>query len=135
MPQAALLRHQTAPEEHHFDWLLAPDDAEHRPDDRVLRCFRVRVRIDTLEAGQAFEADRIDDHRWRYLTWEGELSGGRGTVERVNAGSWTPIENSAASIAGTMEWADGASSSFLGAPIDPDKPARWRFQIGAPERR
>jgi len=133
--KAALLRHKTAPGELHFDWLLAPDDAEHEPDDRVLRCFRVPGRIDTLEPGAAFEAEQIGDHRWRYLTYEGDLTGGRGAVERVAAGTWTPDTAREPGFAGTINWSGGGRWSFQGAPIDTDNPTLWRFQTAPPERR
>ena len=37
-------------------------------------------------------ARRIGDHRRAYLDYEGEVSGNRGTVQRVDQGLWQPIE-------------------------------------------
>lgn len=38
-------------------------------------------------SAQAFDAERIGDHRADYLTYEGPISGGRGDVQRVWAGT------------------------------------------------
>jgi hypothetical protein len=35
---------------------------------------------------------RIADHRTAYLDYEGPVSGGRGEVERIEAGTWEPVE-------------------------------------------
>jgi hypothetical protein len=41
-----------------------------------------------LAAGESCAAPRIGDHRRAYLEYEGEVSGGRGSVKRVQAGTW-----------------------------------------------
>jgi hypothetical protein len=41
-----------------------------------------------LAAGESCAAPRIGDHRRAYLDYEGEVSGGRGRVTRVQAGTW-----------------------------------------------
>lgn len=51
--------------------------------DRPLMTFRVSGLPTEVDA---FEAERIDDHRRVYLSYEGELSGGRGTVLRLASG-------------------------------------------------
>lgn len=47
--------------------------------------FRVQDRPDSADIS-AFAAQRIGDHRRVYLDFEGDVSGGRGRVERVAAG-------------------------------------------------
>ena len=42
-----------------------------------------------LAVGESCDCERLDDHRRVYLDYEGEISGGRGFVERVAAGTWT----------------------------------------------
>ncbi|MEM8680943.1 MAG: DNA polymerase ligase N-terminal domain-containing protein [Planctomycetota bacterium] len=37
----------------------------------------------------AIEAEQLPDHRIAYLDYEGVVSQGRGTVERVDAGTWS----------------------------------------------
>ena len=66
----------------HVDWMLATDPQGERP----LITFRLPGRVDELEAGQAMEAQRIADHRPAYLTYQGPVSGGRGTVRRLRGG-------------------------------------------------
>jgi len=73
-----LLRHDLPDGSHHFDWLLAQDG------DGPLLTFRLDrdISLDT----EAFEAERLADHRRVYLAYEGEISGGRGSVARVVQG-------------------------------------------------
>jgi hypothetical protein len=41
-----------------------------------------------LQVGESCGAKQIGDHRRAYLDYEGEVSGGRGVVSRVAAGTW-----------------------------------------------
>jgi hypothetical protein len=66
----------------HYDWLL--EDASH-PEGGLIT-FRTRVRPD-VDGIQVFDAQRLADHRRVYLTYEGEVSGGRGRVRRVAEGT------------------------------------------------
>jgi hypothetical protein len=72
----------------HVDWLLARD-AEGR---ELLITFRLPRRVDELRPGEAMDALRIADHRPAYLDYEGPISGGRGTVKRLRAGTVNEIE-------------------------------------------
>ena len=47
-----------------------------------------------LADGNEVAADQLSDHRRDYLEYEGELSGDRGRVMRVAAGSYASIEES-----------------------------------------
>lgn len=62
----------------HHDWLF-----ERQPGG-PLAAFRTPDRPDSLPA--SFRAARLPDHRSIYLTYEGPVSGGRGTVRRLAAG-------------------------------------------------
>lgn len=136
MPRAVLLHHLTPGSGSHYDWLLAPDGGPHGPDEPLLLCFRVADRIDRMEAGQGFDAERIADHRWLYLSYEGELSDGRGRVERVAEGHWRPESVGSDGIRGVIEWGGQAGLELDGRRIDAGRSAdRWRFQITAPQRR
>ncbi|MAY75045.1 MAG: hypothetical protein CMJ31_10085 [Phycisphaerae bacterium] len=73
-----LLRHILPDGGWHLDWLIERPDTstEHR-----LLSFRTEV--DPIEAEGPFEATAMPDHRAAYLEFEGEVSGGRGTVTRI----------------------------------------------------
>lgn len=74
----------------HYDWLIArtADPVRDAPiDARVLLSFRLDLLPDWARFDHPFDAVRIGDHRARYLTYEGEVSGGGGgRVERVAEG-------------------------------------------------
>lgn len=78
MHNAVLLHHRLPDGSGHFDWMIR---AVGRPG---LVTFRVEHRID--EAGGEFVAERLADHRETYLTYQGQVSGGRGDVTRVAVG-------------------------------------------------
>ncbi|MFG0282948.1 MAG: hypothetical protein ACF8R7_00870 [Phycisphaerales bacterium JB039] len=81
MGACVLLLHELSDGDSHYDWLIEPD----QPADAPLLAFRVQERID-LEIVPSFEAERIADHRRRYLTYEGPISGNRGRVRRLAEG-------------------------------------------------
>lgn len=81
MAAAVLLLHELPDGTSHFDWLIQRNGGEDAP----LISFRVRERIDSGGA-KSFAAERLPDHRAAYLTYEGEISGGRGRVRRVATG-------------------------------------------------
>jgi DNA polymerase Ligase (LigD) len=61
----------------HWDFLL-----EHG---EVLRCWALEAPI---VAGREVPARALPDHRPVYLEYEGEVSGGRGTVRRLDGGTY-----------------------------------------------
>jgi hypothetical protein len=92
MPRFVILAHDhPAP---HWDLLL-----EAGP---VLRSWRL---LAPLGAGAEVPAEPIPDHRLFYLDYEGPVSGGRGSVSRVDAGDFSWEEDTATrvvvSLAGT----------------------------------
>lgn len=82
MGRMVLLRHDLPDGTHHYDWMLE------RPEGDALLTFRVGLRIDD-PACTRFDGVRLADHRAAYLTYEGEVSGGRGRVTRV---AWGTVE-------------------------------------------
>ncbi len=74
--------------------------------------FRVGERIDQLPRGRRVEAERIADHRVEYLTYEGPLSGDRGTVTRLARGEVVSIEIEPSQWRVEIRWlaADGTGS-------------------------
>ncbi|MHC4969814.1 MAG: hypothetical protein ACYTF4_14535 [Planctomycetota bacterium] len=77
------LLHELPDGSRHVDWMIAQDPRGRDP----LVTFRVPQRVDELHAGQRLEAVRIADHRPAYLTYEGPISGDRGTVRRLARGT------------------------------------------------
>lgn len=82
------LLHELPDGSRHVDWLLARDPAGEEP----LISFRLAARVDELPPGGRLEAERIADHRPRYLDYEGPVApaepGGpaRGHVRRLRRG-------------------------------------------------
>lgn len=74
----ALLEHTTG-SDRHWDLLVEVPGAERLP--------TWRLAANPLEAAGAVHAERIADHRSVYLEFEGELTGGRGVVRRLDRGS------------------------------------------------
>jgi len=77
------LRHTMADGSWHVDWLIGRDEAGAMP----LICFRLTRPLAELEEGVETVIERIADHRPEYLEYEGELTGGRGCVTRLDRGT------------------------------------------------
>lgn len=82
MPRYVVLHHTGAPDGDHFDLMLERGGA--------LATWHV-------DSPALDNPRRIQDHRIDYLTYEGDISGGRGRVRRVAQGaydivSWTDAE-------------------------------------------
>ncbi|MFO0962743.1 MAG: hypothetical protein U0625_07520 [Phycisphaerales bacterium] len=88
---AAVLRHTLADGSAHFDLLLARRTADD-PDARIAATWRCEADPSTLAPGASCACTAIHDHRALYLTLAQarELDGGRGRVEPVARGAWTP---------------------------------------------
>ncbi len=83
MPSFVVLKHDCPDGSWHHDWMIERTDPGVDLD-RPLLTFRTIV-LPTQSA--RFEAERIADHRRAYLDYEGEISGGRGSVRRLAGGS------------------------------------------------
>jgi len=87
MPCCVILYHETpddAAVDSHLDFMLQANDE------------LLTWRWDTIpQDNQVFVASRLANHRIEYLTLEGQLSGNRGTVTRIDQGTFEPaIESS-----------------------------------------
>jgi hypothetical protein len=80
-------RHEK-PGEPHFDLFLEPARGD------ALTTFTTAAAPHQAAVGEALPARRIADHRRAYLDFEGEVSGGRGTVRIVEAGTYRVVEDS-----------------------------------------
>jgi hypothetical protein len=79
LPNSCAVLHHVLPDgSAHHDWLID------RGDGGLLVTFRCDA---SPSEAAAFVATRVPDHRRIYLTYEGAISGNRGTVRRVASGS------------------------------------------------
>ena len=67
----------------HFDLMLEVPGLE------KLRTLQLQVRL--LEPGDSCEFKELEPHRRAYLEYEGEVSGGRGTVKRIERGTYETV--------------------------------------------
>ncbi|MDX2116644.1 MAG: hypothetical protein SFY96_00500 [Planctomycetota bacterium] len=113
--RGVLLLHELPDGTSHIDWMF-----EERPGAASLRSFRIACRIDAADCPERFEATPTPNHRTAYLTYEGAVSGGRGTVRRLaSADAWVHAADDA-SIELTCDWGLG--------------PRRWRGQRAAADQ-
>lgn len=103
MPRTVLLKHTLPDGPWHYDWLLARDGDDDGAGAGPLISFRVDTDIRRRSLA-AFDAVRRPDHRPDYLTYEGEISEGRGKVERIDAGVCRIDEESPSHLAGAVRW-------------------------------
>jgi DNA polymerase Ligase (LigD) len=104
----------------HWDFMLERGDA--------LRTWAIDL---PLVAGQDLPARALADHRLIYLDYEGEISGNRGSIRRVDAGTYRPlvwsasrvrVELAGSQLAGEVELCE--SGSETGATV------LWIFRMG-----
>lgn len=101
-PPTVLLLHELPDGTSHVDWMIAPDSEGREP----LITFRLDHRVDEMTDGQRLLARRIGDHRPAYLTYEGAVSGGRGTVRRLARGVVVSWRRAGDRWRMEVEWAD-----------------------------
>lgn len=77
------LLHKMPDGSNHIDWMMAQDGSGEKGE---LMTFRLESRLDKVQIGHSILAERIANHRWAYLEYEGQISGNRGIVSRVMEG-------------------------------------------------
>ncbi len=77
-----VVQHHTGYGPEHWDLMLEDGD--------VLVCWRLE-RPPISEGTESIPATRLSDHRKTYLTYEGPVSGGRGSVRIFDAGQIRPL--------------------------------------------
>jgi len=81
----------------HYDWLLDPPSGGLRDTGMasgappLLWTGRTALAPQAWAIVRTWRIEQIGDHRRDYLTYEGPLTGGRGTVRRADHGWFTPI--------------------------------------------
>lgn len=78
--RTVLLRHTLPDRTWHVDWLVERSPGEERP-----ATWRLPAPLDAPGLSE-LEARRLLDHRRHYLTFEGDIGGGRGEVVRIAEG-------------------------------------------------
>lgn len=139
MSRFVLLEHETdgrgaaAPGDVHWDLMLELE--------RGALLATWRLARNPLETTAPIEAQRIGDHRRVYLDYEGELSGGRGRVRRLDRGELAvgggPDVSAARAVAGAG--AVEIEVEFRGAALRGrfvlrTHGAGWRFERAVADR-
>lgn len=70
--------------EKHYDLMLEV------PGQERLRTLQLKARLE--KPGDACEFTELEPHRRAYLEYEGEVSGNRGTVKRIERGTYEALE-------------------------------------------
>lgn len=112
-----ILKHTLNDNAWHHDWLI---QTEPDPGARVAT-FRTGHWRPDLEP--RFDAERIGDHRSIYLDYEGEVSGERGSVERLASGKVSRAHWGAERIELELVF-DGSAIHLVG---DHESGENWRF--------
>jgi hypothetical protein len=116
MPRFVVLRHEGAPgRELHWDLMLEEGD--------VLRAWALAN--EPGPGATSCRAERLPDHRPLYLNYEGEVSGGRGTVTRMDAGVYTPGQTGNQRVIVKLNGVRLRGTATLAPAGDGDQ--RWRF--------
>lgn len=117
MKRSVILKHTLPDGSWHHDWLIQRSD---QLEERVPTFRTAHDRPDTCDA---FEAQRLDDHRAFYLDHEGEVSGGRGSVVRLATGTVSHAIWNDGHIGLEIDF-KGTTRLFVGEHIEG---GRWRF--------
>lgn len=78
-------------------------------------------------AGLNCFAERLADHRLLYLDYEGEISGGRGAVSRLDGGDYAAIDSDDSTIVVRLNGALLKGTATLTRRREDDQ--RWRFSF------
>jgi hypothetical protein len=119
MPRYVVLLHALPGGAAHYDLLLERGGA--------LAAWRIPAPPPDLPPGDA-RAVRLKDHRVHYLTHEGDIGGGRGTVRRVDEGTYEPEAWEAGRVVARL--AGRRARGRLTLLGDPGAGAPWRLQWG-----
>jgi len=113
-PDVVILLHTLSDSTSHFDWLTSvPGVGE-----GGLLAFRLDHRPD-LPGWATQRGIRLPDHRRLYLTYEGEIGGGRGHVRRVARGvclEWIESDG----VISTLQEFDGVRTRLALTHLDGD---------------
>jgi hypothetical protein len=104
----------------HWDFMLE--------DDGVLRTWAVD---EPIVANVELPARALPDHRMLYLAYEGPISGGRGSVRRMEEGFYTTREWSEDRVRVTIEGVQLVGDVDLyRVALDSTAGSTWKFRLG-----
>lgn len=105
----------------HWDLMLERDG--------VLRTWAV---AEAIVAGRNLPARALADHRLHYLDYEGAISGGRGSVRRVDSGTYQSSLWTSETVRFRLEGTQvaGAAVLFRIESGLADEPFSWFFRLG-----
>jgi hypothetical protein len=98
--------------------------------DGVLRTWAID---EPVEAGRTLDARALADHRPAYLDYEGPVSGGRGTVARVDGGTYVAVEWEADRVRVRLRGRQLVGEALLWKnPLESSGPggATWKLRLG-----
>jgi hypothetical protein len=119
VPRFVLLHHALPDSPPHFDLMLERGDA--------LATWRIPAPLRDLPPEGA-AAVPLGDHRLHYLTYEGDIGGGRGTVTRVDEGTYTAEAWEAERVTVTLKGRSAAGRLELSPPVGEGP---WRVKYDA----
>ena len=133
MPRFVVLHHQVdrglkRTERCHFDWMFEIDEV-------LVTWSTEPIEFDSREI--TVRAERLADHRLAYLDFEGEISGGRGTVSRVVAGTFQfaipdRAETASDGLCAQLVWSDRDRVSHhrtVRIDRDDESVGSWRLRV------
>lgn len=122
MPRFVVLCHEPGPNSsspRHWDFML-----EHRGQ---LRTWGLTAEPDSGSKDAPIPARQLVDHRLAYLDYEGEISGGRGTVTRWDAGTFEVVSDSDQVLEVTLSGVRLRGAAILVRGESP--PGDWGFSF------
>jgi hypothetical protein len=120
MPRFVILRHEIPSGSGrglHWDFMLEWQEA--------LRTWALAVEPSVI--GGSCYAEQLADHRAAYLDYEGEISGGRGTVSRFDAGDYRLVCDDEQIIVVNLSGGRLRGTATLTRGDSDDQ--RWRFSF------
>jgi hypothetical protein len=117
MSRFAVLRHDS-PRGLHFDFLLEMGDA-----------LKTWALPQLPEPGAEMTGEVLPDHRLVYLDYQGPVSGGRGSVTRLDRGDYRIRRRSDSEL--VLELAGEELRGRVVLSRSSEEPQRWRFAFAA----
>ena len=113
MHRTVVLEHTLPDGTSHFDWMIEDPVLE---GDRRLATWRTTHRPDRAEG--SFVGERIGAQRSAYLTFEGVISGDRGSVRRLVSGTADWEVADAGRVTVRISWESGRITRYTGEKKD-----------------